>query len=62
MRYSCEKTTTYNNVKMFYGNVKSIFHFFKIPRVRKYLTRIRLIAAHVTLTHAILSNRETARL
>jgi hypothetical protein len=61
MRYSCEKTATYNNVKIFCGNAKSIFYLFNTPRVRKYLTRIRLVIAHATLTHATLSNKKTAR-
>jgi hypothetical protein len=43
------------------GNVKPILYLFKIPRARIYPTRIRLIAAHVTLTHATFSNREMAR-
>jgi hypothetical protein len=62
MRYSCKKTATYNNIKIFCGNAKSTFHLFKTPRAKKYLTRIRLIITHVTLTHTTLSNRETARL
>jgi hypothetical protein len=62
MRYSCKKTATYNNVKMFYDNAKSTFYFSKTPRVRKYLTRIRLIITDATLIHATLSNRGTARL
>jgi hypothetical protein len=62
MRYSYKKTMTYNNIRMLCGNIKSILYLFKIPKVKKYLTRIRLIAAHVTLTHAIFNNKETARL
>jgi hypothetical protein len=62
MRYLCEKTATYNNTKILCGNAKLILYFSKIPRVKKYFTRIRLITAHVTLTHAILSNEETVRL
>jgi hypothetical protein len=62
MRYSCEKTATYNNIKMLCGSAKPILHLFKIPRVRIDLTRIRLIAAHATLAHAIFNNRETVRL
>jgi hypothetical protein len=62
MRYSCKKTVTYKNIRMLCGNVKPILYFFKTPRVRIYLTRIRLVAAHATLIHATLSNRETARL
>jgi hypothetical protein len=62
MRYLYEKTATYNNVNMFCGSVKPIFYFFKIPRAKIHFTRIRLIVAHVTLTHATLSNRGTARL
>jgi hypothetical protein len=61
MRYLCKKIATYNNVKVFCGNIKPTFYFFKILRVRKYLTRIRLIIAHVTLAYAIFSNRETAK-
>jgi hypothetical protein len=62
MRYSCEKITTYNNVKVFCESVKPALYLFKSPRVKINLTRIRLVIAHVTLTHAIFSNRETARL
>jgi hypothetical protein len=62
MRCLCEKTATYNNVSMLYDNIKFTFHLSKIPRVRIYLTRIRLITAHVTLAHATLSNKRTARL
>jgi uncharacterized C2H2 Zn-finger protein len=62
MRYLCEKTVTYKNVRVLYGSAKSIFYLFKIPRVRIYPTRIRLIVAHVTLAHATLINRGTARL
>jgi hypothetical protein len=62
MRYSYKKTATYNNINVFYGNAKPIFNFFKIPRVRIYLTRIRLVVAHATLVYATFSNRGTARL
>jgi hypothetical protein len=62
MRYLCEKTATYNNVKMLYGNIKPIFYFSKIPRVRIGFTRIRLITAHVTLAYTTFNNRGTARL
>jgi hypothetical protein len=62
MRCLCEKIATYNNISMLCGSIKPTFHFFKIPRVRIYLTRIRLVVAHVTLIYAILSNRGTARL
>jgi hypothetical protein len=62
MRYLYEKTATYNNVKMLYGNIKSILHLSKTPRVRINPTRIRLVAAHVTLIHATLSSRKTAKL
>ena len=62
MRYLYKKTATYNNVRVFCGNAKFIFHFFKIPRAKKYLTRIRLIVTHVTLAHATLNNKETAKL
>jgi hypothetical protein len=62
MRYSCEKTAIYNNVKVFCGNAKFTLYLFKIPRARKYLTRIRLVIAHVTLAHATFSNKKTARL
>jgi hypothetical protein len=61
MRYLCEKTVIYKNIKMLCGNAKPIFHFFKIPRARIYPTRIRLIAAHATLAHTTFSNKETAR-
>jgi hypothetical protein len=61
MRYSCKKTATYNNVKVFCGNIKPIFYFFKIPRAKIYFTRIRLVIAHVTLIYATFSNRGTAR-
>jgi hypothetical protein len=62
MRYLYEKTAIYKNIKIFCGNAKPILYFFKIPRVRIYSTRIRLVAAHVTLIHATLNNRGTARL
>jgi hypothetical protein len=62
MRYLYKKIVIYKNVKVLYGNVKPTFHFSKIPRVRIYLTRIRLVAAHVTLTHTTFSNKRTARL
>jgi hypothetical protein len=62
MRYLCEKIAIYNNVRVLRGNVKLIFYLFKTPRVRKYLIKIRLVVAYATLAHAILSNRETARL
>jgi hypothetical protein len=62
MHYLYKKTATYNNAKVFCSNAKSILHLFKIPRARKYLTRIRLVAAHVTLTHATFNNERTARL
>jgi hypothetical protein len=61
MRYLYEKIATYNNIKVLCGNIKPIFYFSKIPRAKKYLTRIRLITAHVTLTHATLNNRKTAK-
>jgi hypothetical protein len=61
MRYSCKKITTYNNIKVFCGNIKPIFHFFKTPRAKKYLTRIRLIITHATLAHATLSSGRTAK-
>jgi hypothetical protein len=61
MRYLCEKTVIYKNVKMPCGNVKLILYLFKTPRVRIYFTRIRLIVAHVTLAHATLNNKKTAR-
>jgi hypothetical protein len=61
MRYLCEKTAIYKNVRVLYGNIKLIFYFFKIPRVRINLTKIRLIVTHVTLAHATFSNRGTAR-
>jgi hypothetical protein len=62
MRYLCKKTAIYNNVKVLCDNVKLILHLFKISKIRIYFTRIRLIITHVTLTHATLNNRETARL
>jgi hypothetical protein len=62
MRYSYKKIAIYKNIRILCGSIKSTFHLFKIPRARIYLTRIRLIAAHATLTHATLSNKETARL
>jgi hypothetical protein len=62
MRYLYKKIVTYKNVRMFCGSAKPTFHLFKTPRVRIYLTRIRLIAAHATLTHTTLSNRGTAKL
>jgi hypothetical protein len=62
MRYLCEKIATYNNVKMLYSNVKFIFYFFKIPRVKIYFTRIRLIVTHVTLAHATFNSKKTIRL
>jgi hypothetical protein len=62
MRYSCEKTATYNNIKILCGNAKLIFHFSKTPRARIYPTRIRLIAAHATLVHATFNNKRTAKL
>jgi hypothetical protein len=61
MYYSCEKTTTYNNIRIFCESAKPAVFFFKSSRVRINLTRIRLITAHVTLAHATLNNRETAR-
>ena len=62
MRYLYEKTAIYKNVRVLCGSVKSTFYLFKIPRVRIYFTRIRLVTAHVTLTYATFSNRRTARL
>jgi hypothetical protein len=62
MRYLCEKITIYNNVRMLRGNIKSILYFFKIPRAKIYLTRIRLVVAHAILIYATLSNKRTARL
>jgi hypothetical protein len=62
MRYSCKKTATYNNAKIFYGNAKSTLHLSKTPRAKKYPTRIRLITTHVTLAHATLNSEKTARL
>jgi hypothetical protein len=62
MRYLYKKIATYNNAKVFYGNVKPILNFFKIPRIKIGLTRIRLIIAHVTLAHATFNNRKTIRL
>jgi hypothetical protein len=62
MRYLCEKTATYNNIRILCGSAKPTFYLFKIPRVRKHLTRIYLIIAHVTLAHTTLSSKETARL
>ena len=47
---------------MLCGNAKLTLYFSKIPRVRIYPTRIRLITAHATLAHAIFSNKRTARL
>jgi hypothetical protein len=47
---------------MLYGSAKPIFHLFNTPRARKHPTRIRLITAHVTLAHATLNSRGTARL
>jgi hypothetical protein len=61
MRYSYKKTAIYKNVRMLYDNTKPTLYLFKTPRVKIYSTRIRLIAAHVTLAHATLSNKETAR-
>jgi hypothetical protein len=62
MRYLCEKTATYKNVRVFCGNTKPTLHLSKTPKVKIDFTRIRLITAHATLAHATLSNRETARL
>jgi hypothetical protein len=62
MRYSCKKTVIYKNIRVFCGNVKPTFYFFKIPRVKIYLTRICLIAAHVTLAYATFNSKETVRL
>jgi hypothetical protein len=62
MRYSCKKTAIYKNIKVLCGSAKPIFYLFKTPRVRIYFTRIRLIAAHVTLAHATFNSRRTARL
>jgi hypothetical protein len=62
MRYLCKKTAIYKNVKMLCGNAKPILYLFKTPRARIYLTRIRLIAAYVTLAHTIFSSRGTVRL
>ena len=62
MRYSCEKIAIYKNIKMLCGNIKPTLYLFKIPRAKIYITRIRLITAHATLTHATLSSKETARL
>jgi hypothetical protein len=61
MRYSCEKTATYNNVRIFCGSAKSTLYLSNIPRARKHLTRIRLVIAHATLTHATFNNKGTAR-
>jgi hypothetical protein len=61
MRYLCEKTAIYNNVRVFCGSAKPTFYLFKIQRVRIDFTRIRLVIAHVTLAHATFSSRETAR-
>jgi uncharacterized C2H2 Zn-finger protein len=47
---------------MLCDSVKPALYFFKIPRARIGFTRIRLIIAHVTLAHATLNNRGTARL
>jgi hypothetical protein len=62
MRYSCKKTVIYKNIKVFYGNVKPTFYLSKTPRVRIYPTRIRLVAAHVTLAHTTFNSKRTARL
>jgi hypothetical protein len=62
MRYLCEKIITYKNIRMLCGSVKPILYLFKIPRVRIYPTRIRLIVAHVTLVHATFNSKGTARL
>jgi hypothetical protein len=62
MRCSCKKTIIYKNIRMLCGNAKPTFHLFKIPRVKIYPTRIRLIAAHATLAYATLNNKRTARL
>jgi hypothetical protein len=62
MRYLYKKTATYNDVRVLCGSVKPTFYLFNIPRVRKYLTRIRLVVAHATLAYAIFSNRGTVRL
>jgi hypothetical protein len=62
MRYLYKKTATYNNIRILCDNAKPIFHLSKTPRVRINPTRIRLIIAHVTLAHATLNSKETARL
>jgi hypothetical protein len=62
MRYSYKKTTTYNNIKVFYGNIKPIFYLSKTSRARINLTRIRLIITHATLAHATFNSKKTARL
>jgi hypothetical protein len=62
MRYSCKKTVIYKNARMLCDNIKPILHLSKIPKAKIYPTRIRLVAAHVTLTHATLNNRRTVRL
>jgi hypothetical protein len=61
MCYSCEKTATYNNIRVFYKNAKPAFHLSKSPRARIDFIRIRLITAHVTLAHATFNSRETAK-
>jgi hypothetical protein len=43
-------------------STKPAFYLFKILRVRIGLTRIRLVAAHVTLAYATFNNKGTARL
>jgi hypothetical protein len=62
MRYLYEKITTYKNARMLCGNAKPTFHLSKTPRAKIDPTKIRLIAAHATLTHATLNNKKTARL
>jgi hypothetical protein len=47
---------------MLYDSIKPAFYFFKIPRARIGLTRIRLVIAHVTLAHTTFNSRGTARL
>jgi len=61
MRYLCEKTAIYKNIKVLCGNAKPIFYLSKILRVRIYFTRIRLVAAHATLAHATFNSKGTAK-
>jgi hypothetical protein len=62
MRYLYKKTAIYKNIRVLYGNIKPTLHLSKIPRARIDLTRIRLITAHATLTHATFNNKKTAKL